>query len=64
MDIFCCSTVLDTDSHTDTAGHIVGEEGREGREGNKGEGGEGEEGEEGGEGRERKERREGGRVHQ
>ena len=30
MDIFCCSTVLDTDSHTDTAGHIV--ERREGRE--------------------------------
>ena len=32
MDIFCCSAVLDTDSHIDTAGHIVGE-GGEGREG-------------------------------
>ena len=27
-----CSTVLDMDSHIDTTGHIVGEEGREGRE--------------------------------
>ena len=60
-----------SDSHIDTTGHIVGEEGRERggrggkrREGNKGEEGEGEEGEEGGEGKERKERREGGRVHQ
>ena len=32
MDIFCCSTVLDTDSHVDTAGGRRGGKSREGKE--------------------------------
>ena len=47
MDIFCCSTIQDTESHIDTAGHIVGGGGREGGRGER----RGEEGEEGGEGK-------------